>query len=250
VHAQTVALYRLLDALRLRHPRVEIESCAAGGGRIDLGILGRTDRVWPSDCNDPVERQTIQRWTAQLLPPELTGTHVGAPRAHTTHRVTDQSFRLATALFGHAGIEQDLTECTDEELERFAAWAALYRELRPLLHSGTVTRADLTSEATLLHGVVANDRRAALFCWARLATSPEGESGRIPIPGLSADLDYKLRIRTEIGAPTWHQEAPPPWVTAAMADWITVPGSILTISGLPMPTLNPQQAMLIDVRVD
>lgn len=259
-HAQTLALYRLLDTLRHRHPRLEIESCAAGGARIDLGILARTDRVWPSDCNDPVERQTIQRWTGQLLPPELVGTHVGPPQAHTTHRVTDQPFRLATALFGHAGIEQDLTECSDEELERLAAWSALYRELRPLLHSGRVVRADLpatdpnggttttTTGPTLLHGVVAHDRRAALFCWARLATSPEGESGRIPIPGLAADLDYQLRIRTELGTPTWHHKAPPPWVTQAMSDWIPVPGAVLTSSGLPMPTLNPQQAMLIELR--
>ena len=35
-----------------RHPGLEIESCASGGARVDLGILERTDRVWASDCND------------------------------------------------------------------------------------------------------------------------------------------------------------------------------------------------------
>jgi alpha-galactosidase len=246
-HAQTVALYRLLDALRERHPNLEIESCASGGGRIDLGILARTDRVWASDCNDPVERQSIQRWTGQLLTPELIGTHVGPALAHTTHRHTDQSFRLITALFGHAGIEQDLTSCPDEELERLRAWSALYRELRPLLHSGTVVRADLNSEATLLHGVVAADRTAAVFCWARLATSAEGQPGRIPIPGLSAELTYRLRIRSELGLPSYHQISPPAWVTEAGAAGITLPGAVLTVSGLPMPMLNPEQAMLIEL---
>jgi alpha-galactosidase len=258
MHAQTLAFYRLLDALKQRHPRLEIESCAGGGGRIDLGVLEHTDRVWASDCNDPVERQSIQRWTGQLLPPELVGAHVGGPQAHTTHRVTDQSFRLATALFGHAGIEQDLTKCTDDELDRLATWAELYRELRPLLHTGTVVRADLTAPGyqgqdanpTFLHGVVADDKRHALFCWARIATSPEGESGRIPIPGLSPDQDYRLRIRTEFGAPTWHHHAPPTWVTQALAGWIAVPGAILVGSGLPMPTLDPQQAMLIEFWAD
>ena len=43
VGAQTRALYRLIDALRERHPSLEIESCSAGGARIDLGILSRTD---------------------------------------------------------------------------------------------------------------------------------------------------------------------------------------------------------------
>ena len=88
VHAQTVALYRMLDALRAKHPTLEIESCASGGGRVDLGILQRADRIWASDCNDPVERQQIQRWTGQLVPPELVGSHVGAAESHTTRRVT------------------------------------------------------------------------------------------------------------------------------------------------------------------
>ena len=122
VHAQTEALYAMLDELKLRHPELEIESCASGGGRVDLGILQRTDRVWASDCNDPVERQNIQRWTAQLIPPELIGSHVGADEAHTTHRVTPLSFRLATALFGHAGIETDLTRLPESELRTIAEW--------------------------------------------------------------------------------------------------------------------------------
>ena len=39
-----------------RHPELEIESCASGGARVDLGVLARTDRIWTSDCNDALER--------------------------------------------------------------------------------------------------------------------------------------------------------------------------------------------------
>ena len=60
-HAQTLAVYRLLDEIRARHPHVEIESCSSGGARIDHEILRRTERVWTSDCNDALERQLIQR---------------------------------------------------------------------------------------------------------------------------------------------------------------------------------------------
>ena len=52
VHGQTLAFYRLLDELRAAHPALEIETCASGGGRVDLGVLTRTDRVWPSDTID------------------------------------------------------------------------------------------------------------------------------------------------------------------------------------------------------
>jgi alpha-galactosidase len=248
VRAQTLALYRLLDALKARHPALEIESCASGGGRVDLGILARTDRVWASDCNDPVERQSIQRWTGQLLPPELIGSHVGEERAHTTKRRADDSLRLITALFGHAGIEADVTRCSPEEVERLASWAALYREFRPLLHHGRVVRADVPDEATILHGVVSRDGMTGLFCWMRLATSAAGQSGRIPIPGLVTEKDYRVRIRTDTGYPVMHQSVPPAWVGDAIEGWITVPGAVLSLVGLPMPTLNPEQAMLIELQ--
>ncbi|AWS47557.1 alpha-galactosidase [Streptosporangium sp. 'caverna'] len=248
VHAQTLALYRLIDTLRARHPGLEIESCASGGGRVDLGILDRTDRVWASDCNDPVERQAIQRWTAQLIPPELIGSHVGPERSHTTRRVTADSFRLITALFGHAGIEQDLVRCSPEELDRLTSWAELYREFRGLLHSGRVVRADLDNDATLLHGVVSADSASGLFCWARTATSAEGQSGRVPIPGLATTYDYQVRIRTDVGVPATRQTRDPAWIAEALTGWVTLPGSILTTTGVPMPTLDPEQAMLIEVR--
>jgi alpha-galactosidase len=246
--AQVLALYRLIDALKARHPGLEIESCASGGGRIDLGILARTDRVWASDCNDPLERQSIQRWTGQLLPPELVGAHVGPTPSHTTGRPGTDTFRMITALFGHAGIEQDLSRCTPEELARLANWSALYREQRALLHSGRVVRADLAGDAVLLHGVVAADASAALYAWVRLATSPEGQSGRIRLPGLDAGTAYQVRIRTDMGLPAFHQTTSPPWLTRALEDWLPLPGALLTRAGLPMPTLEPEHAMLIEVR--
>jgi alpha-galactosidase len=67
VHRQTLATYRLMDELRAAHPGLEIESCASGGGRIDLGILARTDRVWTSDCIDALDLQQIQRYTQLVV---------------------------------------------------------------------------------------------------------------------------------------------------------------------------------------
>jgi alpha-galactosidase len=157
------------------------------------------------------------------------------------------SFQLTTSLFGHAGIERDLTSCNDEELASFAAWAAMYREFRPLLHTGTVVRADLEDEQTLLHGVVAADQSSALFCWARLATSAAGQSGRVRLPGLDAQRSYRLRIRPDLGLPATHEVAPPAWLNAATQDWLTLPGAVLVTAGLPMPTLNPAQALLIEI---
>ena len=248
VHAQTIAFYALLDALRARFPRLEIESCSSGGGRVDLGVIARTDRVWTSDCNDPVERQSIQRWSELLLPPELLGSHVGAPRSHTTNRVSDESFRLATTIFASAGIEWDLTSCTDEELDRLARWAALYKEVRGLVATGRRVHADLADDQTLLHGSVSPDGSRALFGWVRLGTSAAGQVGRVPLPGIDASGSYVVRVREEIGAASVHQGAGPAWFDAARAgELVLVPGVVLAEVGLPLPTLNPGQAVLIEL---
>jgi alpha-galactosidase len=247
VHAQTLALYRMLDALRSRHPALEIETCASGGGRIDLGILQRADRAWVSDCNDPVERQTIQRWTAQLIPPELMGAHVGSAEAHTTRRTTSMSFRLVTALFGHAGIEQDLTELTARELETLTAWAELYKEVRGLVHSGQMVRADLADKANLLHGVVAPDNSRALFVWTRLMTSNAVLPGQIRLPGLDRTRCYRIAVREDVGLPSFHEQ-PPEWLSRARKGPLVISGRLLTGVGLPMPALDPEQAMLLDLR--
>ncbi len=120
-HEQAVALYGLLDELRRRYPAVEWESCAAGGGRIDLAMLERVQRVWTSDMTDALARQSIQRWTGQLVPPEYLGAHISAPFSHQTGRYMPLSLRCATALFGHLGIEWDLTQANDQERAELAA---------------------------------------------------------------------------------------------------------------------------------
>ncbi|GAA3005273.1 hypothetical protein GCM10010519_41320 [Streptomyces lactacystinicus] len=75
-------------------------------------------------------------------PPELTGSHVGAATAHTTGRTSPVPIRLATAPFGHAGTEWDITACSEEELERLTAWVGLHKRLRPSLHGRRTVRAD------------------------------------------------------------------------------------------------------------
>ena len=242
VHAQTAAFYALLDALRERHPSLEIESCASGGARVDLGVLRRTQRVWASDSNDPVERQRIQRWTGTLIPPELVGSHVGPPIAETTHRAASLPFRMTTALFGHAGIEWDITRADEGDREALRRWAALYRELRPLLHSGITVRSDEVDDQTLLHGVVAADGSRAVYAWVRLGTSVDGFTPRTRIPGLPAAQRYRLRMREDLGRVARHQVADPAWTDAG----VEASGAFFETVGVPLPLLAPGAALLIE----
>jgi alpha-galactosidase len=245
VHRQTLALYRMLDALRERHPALEIESCSGGGGRVDLGVLDRTDRLWPSDCNDPVERMRIERYTRLLVPPELVGSHLGEERAHTTSRRTDLSLRLCAALFAHAGIELDLSRTT-EDLEVIRRWATYYREWRETIRTGRVVNADIADDDALLQGIIAADGSRALFMWARLSSSAEGQIGRMRFPGLVPGERYAISMPEHFGRASRYGNDPS-WVVEATQTPVILSGRVLSEIGVPLPTLNPQQAMLIEV---
>ena len=238
---QTLAVYRLFDELRARHPHVEIESCSSGGARVDLGILARTDRLWASDTNDALERQTIQRWTELLVPPELVGAHVGPTESHSTGRVHDLGFRAITAMFGHFGIEWDIRQASDEDRERLAAAIVVYKAQRELIASGRMVRMDHPDPAMQVTGVVAQDGSRALFSIAALATS----ANEVPLPvrfgGLDPDRAYRVELALPPGPQAVNERAGVAWTDASPV----LTGRMLGTLGLPMPILNPEQALLV-----
>jgi len=243
VHGQTIAVYRLLDEIRSSAPWLEIESCSSGGARVDLEILARTDRVWASDCIDALERQQIQRWTAQLLPPELVGSHVGAPTSHTTGRTHTLGFRAGTALFGHFGVEWDLTRASEAELAELGDWIAFYKAHRGLLHTGDVVRGDHPDPAVWLNGVVAADRSEALYAVTAVDRSDTWPPGRVRLPGLDPDRTYRVAPAGP-GADLPELWSHPAWWAAGCV----LTGRVLAQVGVQVPPLRPETLALIHAR--
>jgi alpha-galactosidase len=246
VHEQTLAAYRLMDELKAAHPGLEIESCSSGGARVDLEVLEHTDRVWVSDCIDPLERQQMNRWTAQLIPLELMGSHIASGRSHTTGRLHTLGFRAHTALFGHLGIEWDLAEASAEELAELRDWVMLYRDRRELLFRGDLVRADRGESALWLQGVVSPARDEALFSLSAVGRSASSQEPRLRFPGLDPAATYRLRPLLIGERPS--NLIPPPWLQRALAeDGVALPGAALLRSGLTAPLIDPEQGMLFSL---
>jgi alpha-galactosidase len=243
VHGQTLAFYRLLDDLHAAHPDLEIESCASGGGRIDLEVLTRTDRVWPSDTIDAVERQRIQRWTSLLVPPEMLGAHLGGPVAHTTGRSHRTGFRAATALLGHLGIEWDLRSASPAERAEVAAWVALHKEVRSLLSTGRLVHGDDPDPAVVLTGVVAADRAEAWYVVAAVDTTVTQPVGTVQLPGLDPDRTYLVVDRTPAG--DGHRaELGDTWLDG---QGVRLTGRALGAVGVRLPGMAPESARVLHV---
>ena len=248
-HAQTLAFYRLISTLGQRHPHVEFESCSSGGGRIDFEVLRHTQRVWTSDCIDPLERQTIQRNTSLFIPPELMGAHIASPTSHVTGRTHNIGFRSVTALFGHLGIEWNLLTMNDRDRETVTAVIELYKRFRQLIHHGDLVRFDTAANgpghavdpAGIANGVYAADRSEALIAVTQLRTGTSLAVPPLRLPGLDPSRRYrilKVSVPGERGVPVQSQ---PGWLTSG----ITLSGRQLAVLGLQMPAMNPETSILL-----
>lgn len=244
VHAQTVAVYRLFAELKSRHPFLEIESCSSGGARVDFGVLEHTDRVWASDCIDPLERQGILRWTGQLVPPELVGSHIGSPHSHTTGRTHDLSFRASTALFGHFGVEWNISKASEAERAELAEWITLHKRFRSLIHSGRTVRVDHPITELAVHGIVAQDQGEALFEFALLARPSTWPPGLVRVPGLDPDRRYLV---TSVGprSPFSTNNTAPNWQADGGA---VLSGLALAAVGIQGPPLQPEHSALVHLK--
>jgi len=242
ISEQTKTIYRLFDELKTRFPGLEIESCSSGGGRIDLGMAMHADRFWTSDCNDALERQYIQRYTQIAIPPEMLGSHIGPTNSHTTQRSHHISFRAISALFGHAGIEWDITQATDQEIKILKSWATYYKENRALLHSGRITRVETRDSETFVQGVVAQDKSRAIFSYALLGSLTGSKPSAIRITGLDPKAKYQVKLAQPVGEPRALQQQPPAWLDGAI-----LTGAALASVGLRPPILFPENAILIEL---
>jgi alpha-galactosidase len=262
VHEQTLAFYRLVEEIKAAHPGLEIETCSSGGARVDLGVLERTDRIWVSDCIDPLERQQMNRWTSQLVPPELLGSHIASGRSHTTGRVHDLSFRAATAIFGHLGIEWDLAAATAQELTDLREWISFYKANRRLLMGGDSVRVDFPDPTVVAYGIVAPDRSNAIYTVAFIGRSEVRLPGRLRLPGLDPHRRYRVRPLV-VGRPPSGLKSPPWWgaITSEfetygerrVVGWelpadggagLVLSGAALASTGVMAADMHPEHAIL------
>ncbi|WIX91732.1 alpha-galactosidase [Amycolatopsis sp. DG1A-15b] len=167
----TRAVYALLDRLRADHPGLRIESCAGGGGRIDLGVLARTDQVWTSDNTDALDRLRIQHGYGQLYPARAMAAWVTDNPNFVTARSVPLEFRFHVAMAGVLGLGGDIVHWPADDLAAARDLVALYKDIRPVVQHGALHRLrppadDGVTALQYVHGdrvVVFEYRQAAHF---------------------------------------------------------------------------------------
>lgn len=239
--AQVLAIYRFFEKIKEKFPEIEIESCASGGGRIDLGMVNYVDRFWASDNNDPIARAGIHRWSSQVIPPELLGSHIGPTPGHQSGRSTSLSTRAASALFGHAGIEWDISQASDEDRIHLKNWISFYKSHRDWLHRGKMVRIDYSDPSVFFYGTVSQDLKQALFTFFQIRESSPSHPHPLTFTGLDPEESYLVRAIFPAGRGRQMALTSPPW----MDNQIFLSGRELAGIGLAAPILAPEEALLI-----
>ena len=188
-------LYWILRRLRERHPKVEIESCSGGGGRVDLGILRLTDEVWPSDNTDPYDRLSIQDGFTYAYTPAVMMAWVTDSPNWLNQRSTSLEYRFLSSMQGSLGIGANLTHWNESDFELARRLVGEYKAIRGAVQQGRLYRLISPrngSRHSATQSVSNNGAQAVLFAF--LHSSSMGSAyPRIHLRGLDAQARYHMR---------------------------------------------------------
>jgi alpha-galactosidase len=240
---QTRGSYALLDRLRADFPGVEIESCASGGGRIDFGILKRTQRVWLSDSNDALERLKMQHNAALFLPLSVTGSHVGPRHCHTSGRVLDISFRAWVAAQRHMGFEMDPRELDAREeavLREVTSW---WKYNRDWMTGADILRLDSADPAVIAEQQAARDGSRFVVFAGKAQTSSQISPRPLRLTRLDPQARYRVNLvnRNNMAPPALSRGHP-----ILKEKPIEVSGTWLMTNGVTLPWSFPETMWVLE----
>ena len=239
--AQTRGSYQLIDRLRAEFPHIEIESCASGGGRIDFGIMQRTQRVWLSDSNDALERLRIQHDAALFLPLAVTGSHVGPRHCHTSGRHHDISFRAWVAAQRHMGFEMDPRELDDTETAVLTEVTSWWKHNRHWMQTADILRLDSADPVVLAEQQLAQDKSRFVVFAGKAATSAQIAPRPLRLTGLQVDATYRINLANRN---TLHHLSR--GTTALKSDALDLSGAYLMHHGVTLPWSFPDRMWVVE----
>ena len=186
-------VYEVIDRLRAKHPKLEIESCSGGGGRVDLGILQRVDQVWTSDNTEAFDRLSIQDGFSQAYAPKVMMAWV-TDVPNMNGRTTPLKYRVLVSMMGSLGIGGNLNHWSEADFKLASQMVAYDKQIRNTVQQGDLYRlfSPHEGELTANEYVSADGKQAVLFAFLH------SQQFRYPAPticlrGLDERALYRLQ---------------------------------------------------------
>jgi alpha-galactosidase len=186
-----LGLYKVLERIRAKYPKVPMMLCSGGGGRADYEALKYFTEFWLSDNTHPLERVFIQ-WEDSYYFPLI---------AHCNH-ITDWAklpikYRTDVAMMGKMGYDIVVSQLNDRDLAFSQQALRNYKSLQEVIWKGDLYRlvnpwehemaSSMVVDEKQSHAVMFNYLTGNRFFMNSLTVKP------IRLKGLNPTKKYRLQ---------------------------------------------------------
>ena len=187
-------LLKTLERIRAKYPRLVIQDCSSGGGRVNYGLLPYFEEFWPSDNNDPFQRVFIQWGTSYFFPSNAMAQHIAHSPYWNTGRTSPIKYRTDVAMSGRLGIELQPANMTPEEREQTKRAISDYKKIRDIVQLGNLYRLVSPYEENLSSFLYTNDSKDRVVLFAhRVKYLYNMVIPRVRLAGLDASKNYRIK---------------------------------------------------------
>lgn len=185
-----LGLYKVLERIREKYPKVPMMLCSGGGGRADYEFLKYFTEFWPSDDTDPIERIFIQ-WNYSYFFPAIT------MDCHVTNWGNQPiKFKVDVASMGKLGFDVDVSHMNEKDLGFTKTAIKNYNGFKNMVLHGEQYRLSSPYKnpfASLMY-VNNNQSQAIMFNYLSSNRFMERMTKRpIKLKGLDANKKYSIK---------------------------------------------------------
>ncbi|HEX9600189.1 MAG TPA: alpha-galactosidase [Mariniflexile sp.] len=185
-----LGLYKVLERIREKYPKVPMMLCSGGGGRADYEFLKYFTEFWPSDDTDPIERIFLQ-WNYSYFFPAIT------MDCHVTNWGNQPiKLKVDVASMGKLGFDVDVSHMDGKDLDFTKRAIKNYNGFKHMVLHGDQYRLASPYEnpfAVLMY-VDKNQSQAIMFSCLSSNRFMERITKRpIKLKGLHNDRKYRVK---------------------------------------------------------
>lgn len=182
-------LYKVLDRIQAKYPKLEMMLCSGGGGRCDYQALKYYGEFWPSDDTDPYERLYIQYSMSKFFPSKALAAHVT-----NWNRRTSIKFRTDVASMCKLGFDLDLKTMKPEDYKFTQDAVTNWNRLKNVILDGELYRliSPYETHHMAVNYVSQDKKKAVLFAYDLHPRYSEPQQA-VRLQGLDANRTYTVK---------------------------------------------------------
>lgn len=182
-------LYKVLERIRAKYPKVPMMLCSGGGGRVDYAALKFFTEFWPSDNTDPLERIFMQWEYSYFYPAMSSSNHV------TDWGKQPIKFRTDVAMMGKLGFDIVVSRLPENDLKFCQEAIKVYNDIKSVIWQGSQYRLANPRDGEVAAMLYVDDNQSKAVMFNYLVNYRYGTGSKLPIKLKGLDKAKKYTIR-------------------------------------------------------